>query len=167
MQSFRSDGSPHTQGAWGSSSCVGIIATGKDSASIVPAFPHPSSCPAFAPRPLRRFITTTRALPPRRLSPPPGSPSFTHSCFRTSCRQSPDAPTPPIFHPFVIPTRSPCFDFPCGEIITPHGHGLRRSLAGSPMHLAESRSLSCGLSVPLPLLPTPSRDGCSYGRVQT
>ena len=116
--------------------------------SIVPAFPHPSSCPAFAPRPLRRFLTTMRALTPRRSSAPPGSPSLTQSCFRTSCRQPPDALPSRSFIPFPAPDGLTVLRHRLRRVITPHGYGLRHWLACSPMHLAESRSFPAGRPFP-------------------
>jgi hypothetical protein len=38
-------------------------------------------------------------------------------CFRTSCRQPPDAPPSRSF-PFLHPTGSPCFDTACGDAVT-------------------------------------------------
>jgi hypothetical protein len=169
MRSVHTDGSTQAQRAPMSSPCPGVAATREDSSSVVMGFLHPSSCPTFAPRPLRRFSALMRALTPRRLPiPQPGAPDFTLSCFRTSCRQPPDVPRRSFSIPFHSTRRAlPCFDAAGSGIFAPHGHGFRLELAGSPVHPAESRSsLSCGPSVPLPLLPTLPRGRCSYGRVQ-
>ena len=44
----------------------------REDGSVGSCMAHPSSCPAFAPRPLRRFTATTRALTSRPVSAPAG-----------------------------------------------------------------------------------------------
>lgn len=80
------------------------------------------------------------------------SPCFTYTPFST-----------------IPPPTTPCLPvaafahYPSALRVTSR---LRHSLADSPGHQAESSSSSYGLVIHLPLLSTPSRDGCSYVRLQ-
>lgn len=109
----------------------------------------------FAPRPLRRFNATMGALTPARC----GS-----SGTRPEHRAQPGQVSP--LHAFRLPTiPPPTTPWTPRIALTPYPSacaacsGLRHSVAGSPVHHAESSSSSCGLAVRLPLLPTPHRCG--------
>ena len=109
----------------------------------------------FAPRPLRRFNATMGALTPARC----GS-----SDTRPECRAQPGQVSP--LHASCLPTiPPPTTPWTPRIALSPYPSacaacsGLRHSLAGSPVHHAESSSSSCGLVVRLPLLPTPHRCG--------
>ena len=155
---------PHPTGA-GSSFCVGGSATGKDRFSIVSAIPHPSSYPAFAPRQLRRFLTTMRALT---------SPAFLLSTAGVSQLNA-------IVLPNVLPPTTRCttvaefHSLSCTRrahrASTPLAAGhystriwaspLARVLTNAPGRIA---FVSCGPSVPFPLLSTsPRGDAVTVG----
>jgi hypothetical protein len=58
----------------------------------VPDCSTPTFLPSLAPRPLRRFITTMKALTPVRVSLSHRSPCFTYLTFRSFRPQPPDGP---------------------------------------------------------------------------
>jgi len=74
-----------------------------------------------------------------------------------------------VWSAFVTPAyrRPPVSAGPRPLTGTGASFGLRLSLAGSPRRQAESRSLSYGRVVHLPLLPTSPRGECSYVRLRS
>ena len=142
-----------------SAPCVAKAGTAGAFSCLVMDLAHPPSCPPSLSAALLSALpaahhrcSTTRALTParrshvRQASPLtpfclPGIQPPTTSCARTSLNVTSARPTGP---------------FP--------GPGFAVTLAGSPLHAAETSSSSCRLPVRLRLLPTPSAPAYSHRR---
>ena len=126
-------------------------------------FLYPSSCPAFAPRQLRRFIATMRALTPRCLS-------RRHRGLPTSRTHDSERPaTNHLMHPcrrFFAPLQYST----CSRAFVLLARSLFRTLWVSPyasrLTGASSRIVfvSCWPFVPFPLLSTSSYDDAVTSR---
>ena len=127
-----------------------------------------TSLPPFAPRPLRRFITTMKALTSVRVSPSHRSPCLTHTAVLT-------IPSPTTWRPlFLLYFRYSVFS---GTGLLPlyhsgHIHAAQASETGLGFAngsqarrtlTAETGSLSYGLVVHLLLLPTSPRSDAVTG----
>ncbi len=137
----------------------------------VPGCSAPTFLPPFAQRPLRRFIATTEALTPVRLSPTYRSPCFTYSPFLTI--PSPTTLCSPVVALYPLPCsqldRSPIsrpFAFSIDSGHRQNGSRLRHSLAGSPKPPGRNGFviLRTGRSPPVALHPASRRR--SYSRLQ-
>ena len=154
MRSVQTVGSVHAQRARTSPPCVGVTATAEGIGSSASVISHPSSCPSFAPHPLRRFVTTTRALSSRRVSAHDGS-----SLLHVSARPSVPSPTircRPVtaLHHLPSPDRLPALRRRLRRVLLPRGYGLRAVLAVSSQHRTETGSSAYGPDVPFLLLST-------------
>ena len=99
MRFFHTVGSAHFSFMWISPGGLVISDTGTRSLSVAMAFFASTFLPPFAPRPLRRFLATMRALTPARLSPTAQvSIRHVHALSRPFRLHPPDAPLRSLSH---------------------------------------------------------------------
>ena len=97
-----------------------------------------TSLPPFAPRPLRRFNTTMKALTPARVSHSYRSPCFTHIAFRTIPSPTTWRPLSSLYTCYIVLSATDFLSLrPFADCFSGAGHRqnrsrLRHCIAGSP-----------------------------------